>query len=128
MSMLKLSGEAVDGLLGDALGRAERMADLHRDLAGAMSAGAVLRRDEPMSRRTTLRVGGPADVYVEPATEGDLGKALGLAMTHEIPVFVLGRGSNLLVRDGGLRALVVSLAQPAFSRGSALSRGDGVTV
>ena len=116
MSMLKLSGEAVDGLLCDALGRAERMADLHRDLAGVLSAGAVLRRDEPMSRRTTLRVGGPADVYVEPATEGDLGEALGLAMAHGVPVFVLGRGSNLLVRDGGLRALVVSLAQPAFSR------------
>lgn len=116
MSALRMSGEVVGDALGASLERAVRMADLHRDLADVLSPGSVLRRDEPMSRRTTLRVGGPADVYVEPATEADLGEALSLGTTHGVPVFVLGRGSNLLVRDGGLRALVVSLAQPGFSR------------
>lgn len=116
MTTLRLSGEGVDGALGASLERSERMADLHRDLAVALSAGSVLRRDEPMARRTTLRVGGAADVYVEPATEEDLGQALALARGHGVPVFVLGRGSNLLVRDGGLRALVVCLSQPLFSR------------
>lgn len=116
MSLLKLSGEGVDEALGAVLERSVRMADLHRDLSDVVSAGSVLRRDEPMARRTTLRVGGPADMYLEPATEADLGEALSLAKTHGVPVFVLGRGSNLLVRDGGLRGLVVSLAQPGFSR------------
>ena len=122
MSLLRLSDEGVDEALGAALDRSVRMADLHRDLSDVLSAGSVLRRDEPMARRTTLRVGGPADMYLEPATEADLGEALSLAKTHGVPVFVLGRGSNLLVRDGGLRALVVSLAQPGFSR---VERVDG---
>ncbi len=114
--VMRLSGEAVEGRLAAMLGWLERLADLHRDMARVLSPGSVLRRDEPMSRRTTLRVGGPADLYVEPATEKDLGEALGLARAQGVPVLVLGRGSNLLVRDGGLRAMVVSLAQPAFSR------------
>jgi len=46
------------------------------ELAGQLSPGTVIKRDEPMARHTTLRVGGPADVYVEPATEADLAAIL----------------------------------------------------
>lgn len=85
-------------------------------LRARLSAAAVVRANEPLARRTTLRVGGPAEVFVEPATEADLAAALAFAREHAQPWFVLGRGSNLLVRDGGVRGLVISLAQPAFAR------------
>jgi UDP-N-acetylenolpyruvoylglucosamine reductase len=85
-------------------------------LAAALSPASVVRADEPLARRTTLRVGGPADVYVEPASEEDLSRLLGLAAERGLPWVLLGRGSNLLIRDGGIRGLVICLAQPAFSR------------
>ena len=75
-----------------------------------------MRRNEPLAKRTTLRVGGPADVYVEPASEADLAAVLKFCAARGVKFFVLGRGSNLLVRDGGIRGVVICLAQPAFQR------------
>jgi UDP-N-acetylenolpyruvoylglucosamine reductase len=86
------------------------------ELTGRVSAATVIRRHEPMARHTTLRVGGAADVYVEPALEEDLAAVLKFCGTHQLKFFILGRGSNLLVRDGGFRGLVICLSQPAFSR------------
>jgi UDP-N-acetylenolpyruvoylglucosamine reductase len=86
------------------------------ELTRRVSRETVIRRDEPLAKRTTLRVGGPADYYVEPATEIDLAAVLSYCATVAIQFFVLGRGSNLLVRDGGYRGLVLCLAQPHFSR------------
>jgi UDP-N-acetylenolpyruvoylglucosamine reductase len=80
-----------------------------------LSPAAVLRQNEPLSRRTTLRVGGPADLYVEPADESDLARVLEICRHHNVPWFMLGRGSNLLVRDGGIRGVVLCLAAPGFS-------------
>jgi UDP-N-acetylenolpyruvoylglucosamine reductase len=80
-----------------------------------LSPAAVVRQNEPLSRRTTLRVGGPADFYVEPADESDLAPLLEICRQHDVPWFMLGRGSNLLVRDGGIRGLVICLAAPVFS-------------
>lgn len=85
------------------------------ELRSRLSAEAVLRCDEPLDRRTTLRVGGKADAYVEPASEGDLAVVLTWCVAHESPYFVLGRGSNLLVRDGGIRGVVICLAHSAFA-------------
>jgi UDP-N-acetylenolpyruvoylglucosamine reductase len=93
----------------------EGAARLTEELSRLMSAGTVLRRDEPMDQRTTLRVGGRADAYVEPATEADLSVLVRWCRARRVPSFVLGRGSNLLVRDGGIRGVVISLAQPAFT-------------
>jgi UDP-N-acetylenolpyruvoylglucosamine reductase len=87
-----------------------------KELAGRLSAGSLVRADEPLGRRTTLRVGGAADLYVEPANEADLAATLGFVEERALPFFVLGRGSNLLVRDGGYRGLVICLAQPHFTR------------
>ena len=75
-----------------------------------------MRRDEPLARRTTLRVGGPADLWVEPSSENSLTSVLELCAMRRVPWFVLGRGSNLLVRDGGFRGVVISLAHAYFSR------------
>ena len=86
------------------------------EIAGCVSNATLLRRDEPMARHTTLRVGGPADVFVEPATEADLAAILKFCAQHAVACFILGRGSNLLVRDGGFRGVVVRLSQPEFSR------------
>jgi len=88
------------------------LADLRRQLGSS----SVVRENEPLAKRTTLRVGGPADIYVEPASEGDLAKCLEICRAHEAPWMMLGRGSNLLVRDGGVRGIVLCLAQPNFSQ------------
>src|SRR5215831_10875479 len=81
-----------------------------------LSTQAVVRRNERMANRTTLRVGGPADLYIEPASEEDLAAVLKYCRAGGLPILVLGRGSNLLVRDGGYRGAVISLAQPPFCR------------
>jgi UDP-N-acetylmuramate dehydrogenase len=66
-----------------------------------------LRRDEPMSRHTSWRAGGRADLFFIPASVEDL-QAFLRDLDAETPIFWLGIGSNLLVRDGGLRGVVVS--------------------
>ena len=65
-----------------------------------------IRRDEPMSRHTSWHVGGPADIFFTPENRTDLAAFL-RTLPAEVPVFWLGLGSNLLVRDGGLRGVVV---------------------
>ena len=66
--------------------------------------------DEPMSDHTTFRVGGPADCLVMPRTIDELVKVLDLVRTSGQTLFVMGRGSNLLVSDEGLRGVVVQIA------------------
>ena len=86
------------------------------ELAPRVSSGTVIKRDEPMARHTTLRVGGPADVYIEPATEEDLAAILKFCGERVIKFFLLGRGSNLVVRDNGFRGVVICLKHENFSR------------
>jgi UDP-N-acetylmuramate dehydrogenase len=79
--------------------------------ARAKSGGAVeCRFDEPLSRHTTFRVGGPADLWVRPVGEGFPAFAaalLGAAGAAELPVFVLGGGANLVAADRGVRGIVL---------------------
>jgi UDP-N-acetylenolpyruvoylglucosamine reductase len=86
------------------------------ELAKRVSPATVVLRDEPLARHTTLRVGGPADVYVEPASEADLAAAVKCCGARGVPFFVIGRGSNLLVRDGGFRGAVICLSHADFSK------------
>jgi UDP-N-acetylenolpyruvoylglucosamine reductase len=88
---------------------------LAEELGRHVSAATVIRAREPLAKRTTLRVGGPADLLVEPASETDLAAVLRWCAARDERFFVLGRGSNLLVRDGGIRGVVISLAHPSFS-------------
>jgi UDP-N-acetylmuramate dehydrogenase len=74
------------------------------DLRGRLSAGTRL------AEITWFRVGGPAEVLFAPADEADLAYALA-RIPPEVPVFVLGLGSNLLVRDGGVKGVVVRLGR-----------------
>lgn len=86
------------------------------ELAGLVSRATIIRRDEPLAKHTTLRVGGPADFYVEPGNEEDLASVVKFCGEREMCFFILGRGSNLLVRDGGFRGVAICLSQPHFSK------------
>ena len=86
------------------------------ELGKRVSPATAIRSNEPLGRRTTLRVGGAADLYVEPASEPDLAAVLSFCREQQLAFFLLGRGSNLLVKDGGFRGVAISLAQPQFSR------------
>lgn len=76
-------------------------------LARNLCARGELRYDEPMSRHTSWRVGGPAEVFFIPESVDDLSTFLA-DLDHATPIFWHGVGSNLLVRDGGLPGVVVS--------------------
>jgi len=65
--------------------------------------------DVPMSRHTSLRIGGPADAMATPATRDELAKTLALCAANAIPTRVLGAGFNVLVSDGGLEGVVLRL-------------------
>jgi len=69
-----------------------------------------LMRDRPLDALTWLRVGGPADWLFQPADAADLADFLA-ALDPEVPVFPMGVGSNLIVRDGGVRAVVIRLGR-----------------
>jgi UDP-N-acetylmuramate--alanine ligase len=66
-----------------------------------------IRLSEPLAKHTTLRVGGPAQFWVEPSTEKAFSELIRFCRREKLPLFVIGRGSNLLVRDGGIRGVVV---------------------
>ena len=73
-----------------------------------------VRRDEPMSKHTSWRVGGPAEVFFTPRDRDDLASFL-RTLPASVPVHWVGLGSNLLVRDGGVRGVVVC-THGAFNR------------
>ncbi len=67
--------------------------------------------NEPMSRHTTLKLGGPADYLAFPRSEEEIAGLFEEADRNGIPVTVIGHGSNLLVLDGGIRGLVISIGK-----------------
>ncbi len=89
---------------------------LYERLSSLLSPEAVMRLDEPLAKRTTFRVGGKADLYLEPAGESDLSHLVKAVRAAKVPLLVLGRGSNLLIRDGGIRGVVVCLQHPSFQK------------
>jgi len=95
---------------------AMNMNDTFNKLSAAVSDGSIVRQGEPLAKRTTLRVGGKADFFVEPASESDLAAVLKLCVELKLPFTIIGRGSNLLIKDGGIRGLVISLGHESFSR------------
>ncbi len=85
------------------------------DLQTVMGHGTI-KLDEPLSKHTTLRIGGPAQFWAEPETEEAFARLVRFCTLNELPIFVLGRGSNLLVRDGGIRGVVVHLTRGVFKQ------------
>jgi len=88
--------------------------EIARQLRESMGAGTVTLY-EPMANHTTLRVGGPAQFWIEPQTHGGLANVLGFCSANRLPAMIVGRGSNLLVRDGGIPGVVIHLAKGDFS-------------
>lgn len=110
------------------------MKQLYRELAEQMSS--FMKPDqillaESMKNHTSFRVGGPCDLMVKPSSIEELEKVLKLADALEIPKLIIGKGSNILVRDQGIRGLVVKLDE-AFSRlsvsGNLLSAQSGISL
>ena len=118
--------------LADILKQQETMDAVPQEasLRARLTQSAVLKVNEPLGPKTTLKVGGIADFFVQPATRKDLTEILSWASQNSLPVTMLGRGSNLLIREGGIRGVVISLAHPGFSEvrveGTRLICGAGV--
>ncbi len=85
------------------------------ELQTVMGHGSI-KLYEPLSKHTTMRVGGPAQFWAEPETEEGFARLVRFCTLNEIPILVIGRGSNLLVRDGGIRGVVVHLARGEFKK------------
>jgi len=77
----------------------------------AREFGESVALDEPMSRHTRFELGGPADVLFTPRDGQDLSRFLKALSSEEVPLAVIGMGSNLLVLDGGIRGVVISMTR-----------------
>ncbi len=78
----------------------------------ALLSPEQIRREEPLSRHTTFRVGGPAEYLVTPALE-EIPTVVQLCRQADVPLTVIGNGSNLLVADAGLRGVVLEIGRAA---------------
>ena len=103
----RISGDGRAGCLVDAV-TAGAVARLRASLTGSPLAGRV-RANVPLAGLTSFRVGGPADVFVEAEGPADVHVAVSAALRVGAPYHVIGWGTNLLVRDGGIRGLVVRI-------------------
>ncbi|HEV2806384.1 MAG TPA: UDP-N-acetylmuramate--L-alanine ligase [Chthoniobacterales bacterium] len=113
----------------------EQLSLLAADLVIAERLKAIVGQEgdvrlyEPLAKHTTLRVGGPAQFWVEPRTEAAFAELIRFCRRESLPLFVIGRGSNLLVRDGGIRGVVVHPAGGEFDKvevsGNEISAGVG---
>jgi len=65
--------------------------------------------NEPLAKHTTWKIGGPADIFVQPKNKEGLISTVQEVVKHQLPYRVIGRGSNLLVRDGGIRGVVIKI-------------------
>lgn len=100
---------------------------LQEKLLKHLTLGQVF-RDELMKKHTTFKIGGPADIFIEPHTMEELSAVLESVQSEALPLAVLGCGSNVLVRDGGIRGVVVSLCrmmQVMKCEGDTLTVGSG---
>ncbi len=70
-----------------------------------------VKTDEPMSKHTTFRIGGPAQIFVTPHTVEEIGKVVAACNICQVPFFILGRGSNLLVSDAGIEGVIVEFGE-----------------
>ena len=84
---------------------AERLQGAAEDL------GSLASIDEPLGPLTTYRVGGPAAIFVSPTSLSELHRVANAVARYELPVLVIGRGSNLLVADAGFAGVALSLAE-----------------
>ena len=97
--------------------------DFARRMKRLLPADTLFEEDKAIGKMTTLGLGGNARYYAEPANVNELEVLLRGAAVYGVPVFVLGRGSNLLVADEGFSGLVIRLSQPAWRGARRVRRG-----
>ena len=79
------------------------------DLKEKISEESVILTNEPMSKHTSFRIGGNADIFIKAKTEEDIKQILKYSSEKEIPLTIIGNGSDLLVKDGGIRGIVLKV-------------------
>lgn len=107
-------------------GLANGTSSLARELR---EAGIDFRLDEPLARHTTMGLGGPADVLARPTSIQDMVTLFAVARAADLPVRILGAGSNLLIDDAGFRGMVIAtgtLEEVHFPGGPMVEAGAGV--
>ncbi len=91
------------------------------------NAGVLLH--EPMNKHTSFRIGGPADIMVLPSDENEIIDILKYCSGNAIPIFIMGNGSNLLVRDKGIRGVVLKIGESfsdAMAEGTRIVAQSGI--
>lgn len=90
----------------------------------------TIKIDEPMKNHTSFKVGGPADILATPNSKEELVKLISLCNENKIPYFIIGNGTNLLVKDGGIRGVVIKLNKLNHIRvdGNKIIAESGVTL
>ena len=83
----------------------KNLAVLFEDIVGIRN----IKVDEPLSNHTSIKVGGPADILVTPVTAEQISEIQKLCLIQKVPLFIMGNGSNLIVRDKGIRGVVLKL-------------------
>jgi UDP-N-acetylmuramate dehydrogenase len=84
-------------------------------MAGFDDFADVIQRNEPLAPYTYLKVGGPAEMLIQPRSREELSRVVRRCFEERVPLRVLGSGCNLLVRDEGVRGAVLRLSEPAFT-------------
>ena len=99
--------------------------DYKQELKAFLGENCLLR--EPMAKHTTYRTGGPAEAYVYPQTQEEWSFVLKLARTENVPLRVIGFGSNILVGSGGIGGIVCHQTDESnfFRRGTRQSTSRG---
>lgn len=82
--------------------------NLYNELCAITGEKNVL-KDELMSGHTTFRIGGPADYFVKPSSAGEIKRIIALCLEQDVPYYIIGNGSNLLVADKGYRGVIIQI-------------------
>ncbi len=101
-------------------------------MAGLDDFAEIIKRNEPLAPYTHLKLGGPAEMLVQPRSREELSRLVRHCFTERLPLRVLGSGCNMLVRDEGVRGAVLRLSEPAFTQmsveGNRVRAGTGAAV
>ena len=83
--------------------------DIIKNECKKIGIDSIIKYDKPLKNHTSIRIGGPADVFCSPGNIEDLKKVVSISKEYNIPFWVLGNGTNLLILDNGIRGLVINL-------------------
>lgn len=100
------------------------MTELYDILSGVVGSENI-EKDADMSKEVSFRAGGRADILVRPQNENELVEVLSILNRSGVEYMVMGNGSNLLIRDGGYRGVIVKISSAAFTGFEILNEEDG---